>query len=137
MVNETETCNGTWRAAASGKCPVTTESCIKILSNWLNEAKDSFVLRQLISRHYVGQARSAARSPLRLPRGGSIEALAPFLDGSIEALAPFVNLASDNDFVLVVAWLFGALRAGGPIRSWLSPGNKDRRRPSSPSSCGR
>src|SRR5215472_5141333 len=47
-------------------------------------------------------------------RGGSIEALAPFLNGSIEALAPFLNLASENDFVLVVAWLLGALRAGGP-----------------------
>jgi hypothetical protein len=34
--------------------------------------------------------------------------------GSIEALAPFLNLASENDFVLVVAWLLGALRAGGP-----------------------
>jgi hypothetical protein len=27
--------------------------------------------------------------------------------GSIEALAPFLNLACDNDFVLVVAWLCG------------------------------
>jgi hypothetical protein len=26
----------------------------------------------------------------------------------------FLNLASENDFVLVVAWLLGALRAGGP-----------------------
>src|SRR5260370_8776506 len=34
--------------------------------------------------------------------------------GSIEALAPFLNLASEIDFVLVVAWLLGALRAGGP-----------------------
>src|SRR5262249_5243038 len=34
--------------------------------------------------------------------------------GSIESLAPFLNLASENDFVLVVAWLLGALRAGGP-----------------------
>jgi hypothetical protein len=25
-----------------------------------------------------------------------------------------LNLASENDFVLVVAWLLGALRAGGP-----------------------
>jgi hypothetical protein len=31
-----------------------------------------------------------------------------------ESLAPFLNLASENDFVLVVAWLLGALRAGGP-----------------------
>ena len=29
---------------------VTTISCIKILSNWLNEAKNSCVLRLLISR---------------------------------------------------------------------------------------
>jgi hypothetical protein len=39
----------------------------------------------------------------------------PVRGGSIEALAPFLNLASDNDFVLVVAWLLGALRAGGPF----------------------
>jgi hypothetical protein len=38
----------------------------------------------------------------------------PLRGGSIEALAPFLNLASANDFVLVVAWLLGALRAGGP-----------------------
>ena len=49
--------------------------------------------------------RSAGMQPLPLPMRG----------GSIEALAPFLNLASDNDFVLVVAWLFGALRAGGPF----------------------
>src|SRR5260221_13477228 len=42
--------------------------------------------------------------PLPLPVGG----------GSIESLAPFLNLASENDFVLVVSWLLGALRAGGP-----------------------
>jgi hypothetical protein len=38
----------------------------------------------------------------------------PMRGGSIEALAPFLNLASENDFVLIVAWLLGALRAGGP-----------------------
>jgi hypothetical protein len=48
--------------------------------------------------------RSAGMQPLPLPARG----------GSIEALAPFVNVPSDNDFVLVVAWLLGALRAGGP-----------------------
>jgi hypothetical protein len=40
--------------------------------------------------------------------------LLPLRGGSIEALAPFLNLASENDFVLVVAWLLGALHAGGP-----------------------
>jgi len=48
--------------------------------------------------------RSAGMQPLPLPVRG----------GSIEALAPFVNLASDSDFVLVAAWLLGALRGGGP-----------------------
>jgi len=38
----------------------------------------------------------------------------PLRGGSIEALAPLLNLADENDFVLVVAWLLGALRAGGP-----------------------
>jgi hypothetical protein len=48
--------------------------------------------------------RSAGMLPLPLPVRG----------GSIESLAPFLNLASENDFVLVMAWLLGALRAGGP-----------------------
>jgi hypothetical protein len=34
--------------------------------------------------------------------------------GSIEALNSFLNLASRNDFVLIVAWLLAALRSGGP-----------------------
>jgi hypothetical protein len=38
----------------------------------------------------------------------------PVRGGAIESLAPFLNLTSENDFVLVVAWLLGALRAGGP-----------------------
>src|SRR5215471_13844968 len=38
----------------------------------------------------------------------------PVRGGSIESFAAFLNLASDNDFVLVVAWLLGVLRAGGP-----------------------
>ena len=41
-------------ALASGR-PVTTISCIKILSSWPNEAKNSCVLRLLISVIYVGQ----------------------------------------------------------------------------------
>ena len=38
----------------------------------------------------------------------------PIQGGSIEALNSFLNLASRNDFVLIVAWLLAALRAGGP-----------------------
>src|SRR5262249_56869746 len=47
-------------------------------------------------------------------KGGMPPRPLPGRCGSIEALAPFLNLANENDFVLVVAWLLGALRAGGP-----------------------
>jgi hypothetical protein len=42
--------------------------------------------------------------PLPLPQQG----------GSIESLKSFLNLASRDDFVLIVAWLLAALRSGGP-----------------------
>jgi hypothetical protein len=38
----------------------------------------------------------------------------PARGGSIDELAPFLNLTDHNDFVLVVAWLLGALRPDGP-----------------------
>ena len=68
--------------------------CIEISANGWRIAEDPPVRFR----------RSAGMQPLPLPLRG----------GSIEALAPFVNLASENDFALVVAWLLGALRAGGP-----------------------
>jgi len=59
--------------------------------------------------------RIAEDPPVRFRRSAGMQPLPlPLQGGSIEALAPFLNLASDNDFVLVVAWLLGALRAGGP-----------------------
>src|SRR5438034_8467561 len=42
--------------------------------------------------------------PLPVPQQG----------GSIEALNSFLNLASRDDFVLIVAWLLAALRPSGP-----------------------
>jgi hypothetical protein len=48
--------------------------------------------------------RSAGMQPLPLPVRG----------GSIDSLASFLNLSSENDFVLIVAWLLAALGAGGP-----------------------
>jgi hypothetical protein len=48
--------------------------------------------------------RSPGMLPLRVPERG----------GSIEALRPFLNVSSHNDFVLVVAWLLAALRPSGP-----------------------
>jgi hypothetical protein len=59
---------------------------------------------RIISSPPVRFRRAAGMLPLPMPRAG----------GSIEALAPFLNLRNQNDFVLVVAWLLVALRAGGP-----------------------
>src|ERR1700726_5199303 len=38
----------------------------------------------------------------------------PERGGSIDALRPFLNLSNQNDFVLIVACLLIALRSGGP-----------------------
>jgi hypothetical protein len=60
--------------------------------------------------------RIAEDPPVRFRRCAGMQSLPlPVRGGSIESLAPFLNLASENDFVLVVAWLLGALRAGGPF----------------------
>jgi hypothetical protein len=53
--------------------------------------------------------------PVRFRRPPGLLALsAPEPGGSIEALASFLNLRNRDDFVLVVAWLLAAFRAGGP-----------------------
>jgi len=48
--------------------------------------------------------RSPGMFPLPLPERG----------GSIQALRPFLNLSNENDFVLVIAWLLAAMRPTGP-----------------------
>ena len=59
---------------------------------------------QVITAPLVRFRRAAGMLPLPIPARG----------GSIEALAPFLNLPDRSDFVLVVAWLLAALRHGGP-----------------------
>src|SRR5262249_58565876 len=59
--------------------------------------------------------RIAEDPPVRFRRSAGMQPLPlPVRGGSIESLAPFLNLAIEHDFVLVVAWLLGALRAGRP-----------------------
>jgi hypothetical protein len=48
--------------------------------------------------------RPAGMLPLPMPERG----------GSIEALRPFLNISHQHDFVLIVAWLLAALRPTGP-----------------------
>jgi len=55
------------------------------------------------------------RPPVRFRRApGMLPFPVPERGGSIEALRSFLNLSSQNDFVLVVAWLLAALRPAGP-----------------------
>jgi hypothetical protein len=53
--------------------------------------------------------------PVRFRRPAGMLALpVPEHGGSIEALSPFLNLSSQADLVLVVAWLLATLRPRGP-----------------------
>jgi len=53
--------------------------------------------------------------PVRFRRpAGLLPLPLPQRRGSLEQLASLLNLSSQNDFVLVVAWLLGALRPSGP-----------------------
>src|SRR2546428_3533004 len=54
-------------------------------------------------------------APVRFRRPtGMLPLPVPQQGGSIEALNSFLNLANQDDFVLIVAWLLAALRSGGP-----------------------
>ncbi len=53
--------------------------------------------------------------PVRFRRAGGMKALpVPISGGSIEKLRSFLNVQSENDFVLVVAWVLACLRNRGP-----------------------
>jgi hypothetical protein len=56
-----------------------------------------------------------ANPPVRFKRPSGMKPLpVPVPGGDIEALRPFLNIATDNDFILLVAWLLAALRHCGP-----------------------
>lgn len=59
--------------------------------------------------------RLVKEPPVRFRRSPSMEALPrPERGGSIEGLRPFLNTASEDDWVLAVAWLLASLRPTGP-----------------------
>ncbi|MGH1457883.1 MAG: hypothetical protein ACRBBT_03180 [Paracoccaceae bacterium] len=52
---------------------------------------------------------------VRFQRSGSLAALpTPTKGGSIEELRPFLNVGSETDFRMLVAWLMGAMQPKGP-----------------------
>lgn len=59
---------------------------------------------QVIDKPPVRFRRAAGMLPLPVPMKG----------GAVTALRPFLNVKSDGDFVLAVAWLLAALRDCGP-----------------------
>ena len=59
--------------------------------------------------------RIVASPPVRFRRAAGMLALpSPLSGGSIETMRPFLNVKSNEDFILAVAWLLAALRDCGP-----------------------
>jgi hypothetical protein len=55
------------------------------------------------------------KPPLRFRRAAGMQSLpAPETGGSVEKLRAFLNVKTDDDFVLVIAWVLAALRDRGP-----------------------
>ena len=67
------------------------------------------------------------RPPVRFRRAkGMLPLPEPVKGGSLETLRSFLNVKTENDFVLVVAWLLAALRDCGPypiLKVWGEPGS--------------
>ena len=72
---------------------------------------------RVISNPPVHFVRPRGMLPLPTPERG----------GSIDDLRPFLNLASEDDFVLVVAWLLASLRPNGPFPLLALAGSAGRR----------
>jgi hypothetical protein len=63
--------------------------------------------------------------PVRFRRAAGMQPLAvPAPGGSIEALRSFLNVQSDQDFVLVVAWALAVLRNKGPYPALVLSGEQ-------------
>jgi hypothetical protein len=69
--------------------------------------------------------RLIAAPPVRFRRRGGMHPLSiPEPGGSIAELRPFANVASEADFVLLVAWLLAALRDRGPYPALVLTGEQ-------------
>ena len=74
--------------------------------------------------------RVVAEPPVRFRRARGMLALPPpTRGGKISELRQFVNVATDDDFMLVVAWQLAALRPGLPCPVEVLHGSKGRQNP--------
>jgi hypothetical protein len=76
--------------------------------------------------------------PVRFRRAAGMQPLPmPVSGGSIDRLRSFVNVQSDADFVLIVAWLLAVLRDRGPYPVIALSGEQGQPSPPFRPSCGR
>lgn len=65
------------------------------------------------------------KPPVRFRRAAGMQPLAvPIAGGSVETLRAFLNVQSDQDFVLVVAWALAVLRNKGPYPALVLSGEQ-------------
>ncbi len=69
--------------------------------------------------------RIIEKPPVRFRRAAGMQPLAvPMPGGSVETLRAFLNVQSDQDFVLVVAWVLAVLRNKGPYPALVLSGEQ-------------
>ncbi len=69
--------------------------------------------------------RIIEKPPVRFRRAAGMQPLAvPITGGSVETLRAFLNVQSDQDFVLVVAWALAVLRNKGPYPALVLSGEQ-------------
>ncbi|WP_417719574.1 hypothetical protein [Salipiger sp.] len=69
--------------------------------------------------------RIIEKPPVRFRRAAGMQPLAvPIKGGSVETLRAFLNVQSDQDFVLVVAWALAVLRNKGPYPALVLSGEQ-------------
>jgi hypothetical protein len=61
--------------------------------------------------------RVVAEAPVKFRRAKGVAALPTPVKGSVDALRPHLNVATDADYQLAVAWLLAAMRPRGPYPS--------------------
>jgi hypothetical protein len=82
--------------------------------------------------------RAIDNPPVRFRRAAGMQQLPSSVSGgSIEPLRSFLNVKTDADFVLVIAWVLAALRNRGPaIQRSCCRASRGQRSPHSQQSCG-
>src|SRR5439155_19306181 len=94
---------------------------------YLDLADDNWRVIEISSRGW----QVVANPPVRFKRTkGMLPLPIPEQGGSIDKLARFINVQSEDQFVLTVAWLLGCLRSHGPYPVLAITGEQGSAKPS-------